>query len=341
MKFYLLTATIAALLSGCDTSPVIYPGGTSNRSSATPTQSEVTMSSGGTQQKPGVKSSSSAITPNSQAQSSSSKVTVVNPPPPQIPTPSGDWKLVWSDEFSGSEINSANWTLQTGGGGWGNQEIQYYTDRTTGENRNAYVENGMLHIVARHEQYGNRNYTSARMYTKDKRDFLYGRIEARIKAPHNPTTGVMDPGAWPAFWMMGRNFDQVGWPFCGEIDIWETGGKDPHHVSGAVHWNDGGYAPAPYKNVHFARTIQHPTQLQQNFHVYRIEWDPTLIKWYIDDTYMGAFNHAGLGAGNPFNKAHFLLLNIAVEGTYYFSDKANPANYPQVMLVDWVRVYQR
>jgi beta-glucanase (GH16 family) len=248
--------------------------------------------------------------------------------------------LVWSDEFDGATINPSNWIFETGGNGWGNNESQFYTDRTTGDNRNAYIENGMLHIVARYETYGGKNYTSARMISKGKRDFRFGRIEARIRAPHNPQTGVMDPGAWPAFWMMGSNFDSLGWPYCGEIDIWETGGNDPKHVSGAVHWNAGGYAPAPYNNVHYSTTRQHPTQLQNNFHIYRIDWDPTLIKWYIDDIFIGQFNHLNLGAGNPFDKAHFLLLNIAIEGRYYFSGTANPANYPQVMQIDWVRVYQ-
>ena len=253
---------------------------------------------------------------------------------------SAEYTLVWSDEFDGSEIDTSVWRFDIGTGdwGWGNDESQYYTDRP----ENAYVENGMLYIVARYEEnYGDgKDYTSARLKTEGTKSFQYGRIEARIKAPHNPSTGVMDPGAWPAFWMLGDNYSDVGWPWSGEIDIWESGGNDPYHVSGAAHYNTN---HDHYDPTHQARTITHSTPLQDNFHVYAIEWDDVSIVWYIDEIKVGEWMHSWLADStpNPFNQAFWLLLNVAIEGNYYFSGEANPDNYPQQMMVDYVRVYQK
>lgn len=254
-------------------------------------------------------------------------------------SPLEGYQLVWSDEFAGSSIDSSVWNFETGGHGWGNNEVQFYTDRTTGPNRNAYIEDGKLHIVARHENYGNRSYTSARMTTQGKQSFKYGRIEARIKAPHNPDTGVMDPGVWPAFWMLGDAFSSKGWPYSGEIDIWESGGADPYHVSGAMHYSLTEH-PAPYHHQYIDRTIRNSTPLQDNFHVYAIEWDENMMRWYIDEIFVGSFRHSNLNP-NPFQDPFFLLLNVAIEGNYGFSATANPANYPQQMIVDYVRVYQK
>ena len=255
---------------------------------------------------------------------------------------SAEYTLVWSDEFDGSEIDTSVWRFDIGTGdwGWGNNESQYYTDRP----ENAYVENGMLYIVARYEEnYGNgKDYTSARLNTEGTKSFQYGRIEARIKAPHNPDTGEMDPGVWPAFWMLGDNYSDVGWPYSGEIDIWESGGSDPRHVSGAVHYS-GTHHPEDFQHLMQTRTIDHSPPLHHNFHVYAIEWDDVAIAWYIDDIKVGEWFHGWLAdsAPNPFNQAFWLLLNVAIEGNYYFSGTANPDNYPQQMMVDYVRVYQK
>ncbi len=259
-------------------------------------------------------------------------------PPEGVDVPDG-YRFVWSDEFEGEEIDTDVWTFETGGHGWGNYESQFYTDRTTGENRNAYVEDGALHIVARHERYHGSEYTSARIITQGNQSFKYGRIEARIQAPHNPETGEMDEGVWPAFWMMGDSFADIGWPYCGEIDIWESGGNDPYHVSGAVHWSTVPH-PEPYEHALYDQTLEHDTPLQEDFHVYAIEWDENSIEWYIDDLHVGSFDHSPLDP-NPFRDPFFLLLNVAVEGTYYFSGDADPENYPQQMIVDYVRVFQK
>ena len=244
------------------------------------------------------------------------------------------YTLVWSDEFDGNQLDTSIWKFDIGTGrwGWGNNESQFYTSRA----KNVYVNNGMLYIVAHYEpNYGDgKNYTSARLKTEGTKSFKYGRIEARIKAPHNPTTGRMDPGVWPAFWMLGDNYSSVGWPISGEIDIWETGGSDPNHVSGAAHYNANGH-------THTSRTHDHATPLHHNFHVYAIEWDAFSIVWYIDDIKIGEFIHSWLTTPNPFNQPFWMLLNIAVEGNYYFSGTANPANYPQQMIVDYVRVYEK
>ena len=258
-------------------------------------------------------------------------------------TPPEGYSLVWSDEFQGNEIDTDIWNFDVGGHGWGNNEIQFYTDRTTGDNRNAYVEGGKLYIVARHEEYEHREFTSARLTTKDTKAFQYGRLEARIKAPHsisNPT--VMDGGVWPAFWMLGDSYPDVPWPRSGEIDIWEGGGADPTHVSGAVHYSTTATGRTNHSST--SRTIDFETPLHHNFHVYAIEWDEASIVWYIDDVEVGEWVHDWVTWDegiNPMQAPYYFLLNLAIEGNYYFSGTADPANYPQQMIVDYVRVFQK
>ena len=141
----------------------------------------------------------------------------------QVEVPEG-WDLVWHDEFDGRKIDTDNWTYDIGGWGWGNGELQFYTSRQ----ENARLEDGMLVIEARQEKYEDSYYTSARMLTQDLQEFQYGRIEARIKVPEGK-------GLWPAFWMLGSNFDGNNWPDCGEIDIMEYIGKEPDLIMGTVH----------------------------------------------------------------------------------------------------------
>ncbi|RPH74547.1 glycoside hydrolase family 16 protein, partial [bacterium] len=123
---------------------------------------------------------------------------------------SQNWSMVWSDEFDSSSINGNNWTHETGGGGWGNNELEYYTNRTD----NSYIQDGKLVIKVIKENYSGRSYTSARLKTQNKKFWKYGKVEARLKLPAGQ-------GIWPAFWMLGQNINSVGWPKCGEIDIME------------------------------------------------------------------------------------------------------------------------
>lgn len=237
-------------------------------------------------------------------------------------TDAAEWNLVWSDEFDGSSLNTSNWTAEIGTGhnGWGNNELQYYTNRR----ENLQVTGGNLVITARKESYGGMNYTSARIKTQNLKDFTYGKIEARIKLP----TGQ---GLWPAFWMLGSNFSSVGWPYCGEIDIMERVNANPF-VNGTVHWDANGYASYGRESgyVDFS-----------GYHVYSIEWDSNYIRWFVDGVQYNEFYIAnGTGNTEEFHKPHFIILNLAVGGNWPGSpDSSTP--FPAQMLVDYVRVYQK
>ncbi len=232
-----------------------------------------------------------------------------------------NWNLVWSDEFNGNALNSANWSAEIGTGqnGWGNNELQYYTNRP----ENVRVADGNLVITARKESYGGMNYTSARIKTQNLKSFTYGKIEARIKLPSGQ-------GLWPAFWMLGSNINAVGWPKCGEIDIMERVNNNPH-VNGTVHWDAGGHADygRVSGNLDFSQ-----------YHVYSIEWDSKYIRWFVDGQEYNAFYiENGTGNTEEFQQPFFLLLNLAVGGNWPGSpDPSTP--FPAQMLVDYVRVYQ-
>ena len=227
--------------------------------------------------------------------------------------------LVWSDEFDGNSLNRSNWTYDIGNNGWGNNEWQYYTDR----NENVSVSNGVLAITARKENYGGSGYTSARIKSIGLREFKYGRIEARIKLPKGQ-------GLWPAFWMLGANFNTAGWPYCGEIDIMEQVSLE-NRVHGTVHWDSNGYASYGGPSFEFDTT---------QYHVYAIDWNDQYIRWYVDGTqfheiYIG--NNAG--GTEEFQKPFFLILNLAVGGNWPgYPNDSTP--FPSTMYVDYVRVYQ-
>ncbi|MBT2289348.1 RICIN domain-containing protein [Paenibacillus albidus] len=231
------------------------------------------------------------------------------------------WNLAWSDEFDGTSLNTSNWTAETGtgSGGWGNNELQYYTNRA----QNLQVTGGNLVIKAQKEAYGGMNYTSARIKTQGLKSFTYGKVEARIKLPSGQ-------GLWPAFWMLGTNLTTVGWPQSGEIDVMERVNNNPF-VNGTVHWDAGGYASYGQisGNLDFSQ-----------YHVYSIEWDANYIKWFVDGNQYNAFYiENGTGNTEEFQKPFFLLLNLAVGGNWPGSpNDATP--FPAQMLVDYVRVYQ-
>lgn len=241
--------------------------------------------------------------------------------PANVTNAAPTWNLVWSDEFNGSSLDKSNWKAEigTGSGGWGNNELQYYTDRP----ENVQVTGGNLVITARKEAYGGMNYTSARIKTQGLRSFTYGKIEARIKLPSGQ-------GLWPAFWMLGTNIDSVGWPKSGETDIMERVNNNPY-VNGTVHWDANGQADYGQVsgNLDFSQ-----------YHVYSVEWDSKYIKWFVDGQQYNAFYiENGTGNTEEFQRPFFLLLNLAVGGNWPGSPN-NSTQFPAQMLVDYVRVYQ-
>ncbi|WP_233182629.1 glycoside hydrolase family 16 protein [Paenibacillus sonchi] len=234
-----------------------------------------------------------------------------------------NWNLAWSDEFDGTSLNTSNWTAEigTGNSGWGNNELQYYTNRP----QNLQVTGGNLVITALKESYNGSSYTSARIKTQGKKSFTYGKIEARIKLPSGQ-------GLWPAFWMLGTNIDVpgVGWPKCGETDIMERVNNNAF-VNGTVHWDANGQAD--YGQI--SGTLDF-----SQYHVYSIEWDAKYIRWFVDGNQFNEFYiENGTGNTEEFQKPSFLLLNLAVGGNWPGSPNA-ATPFPAQMLVDYVRVYQ-
>ena len=247
------------------------------------------------------------------------------------------WKLVWSDEFDGDSLNTNVWTRETGGSGWGNNELQYYTDRTD----NSYVSDGTLKIVAKRENYSNCRFTSARLKTAGKKSFKYGRMEARIKV-----NGGNQDGVWPAFWMMGD--DGTAWPWCGELDIMEHA-NSRNYVEGTIHWNAGGSSyNTPYNHI-FWGSYSVPAYYYYSdnnngingWHTYGVIWDENTIKWYVDNNiYLTAY----LNDDNAyaFRKNHYFLLNLALgsNATGYTGNIApNDSFKSATMEVDYVRAY--
>jgi beta-glucanase (GH16 family) len=252
---------------------------------------------------------------------------------PNTTTTPPTYRLVWSDEFSGADGSApeaSKWSIQTGGNGWGNNELEYYTARS----QNVQVQGGNLVITAIKENYTgpdgvSRNYTSARLETKGLFSQPYGRFEASIKIPKGQ-------GMWPAFWMLGSDIDTNPWPACGEIDIMENIGKKPAIVYGSLH--GPGYAPG---NVTASYTLPSGA-LGDGFHLYAVEWDPQQIRFYVDTTQYATFTPSNLPSGSPweFNKPFFILLNVAVGGDWP-GPPDQTTQFPQQMLVDYVRVYQK
>ncbi len=237
--------------------------------------------------------------------------------------------LVMSDEFDVEGApDTSLWTYDIGlgpnGDGWGNQELQYYTDRS----ENVKVENGFLVITAIQEPFEGAGYTSGRLITKGKFDQQYGRFEARIRLPYGQ-------GMWPAFWLLGSNIDQVGWPQCGEIDVMENAGARPTIVSSAVH--------GPGYNAGLAITKEYDLEderIDTQFHIYGIEWQPGVINFYVDDALYHTITPEDVTGEWVFDNGPFyILLNLAVGGVFDGPPNAETV-FPQSMIVDYVRVYQ-
>lgn len=246
------------------------------------------------------------------------------------------YQLVWSDEFDGTSLDLSKWSYEYGGYGWGNRELQYYSDRP----QNIRLENGNLIIQAYKETYtdnlGNtNNYTSARINTKNKAAFTYGKIEARISLP-------VGKGTWPAFWMLGT---YAGWPLGGEIDIMEHIGSQPTMISHAVHtYEKNGSRGNNWHNR------QYPGNVEDNFRTYSIEWEKKqnygndCISFYIDGKLSAEVWESNVDSNVknwPFNNDFFIILNLAIGGTMGGSVDDAIFNNPVIMKVDYVRVYQR
>lgn len=240
------------------------------------------------------------------------------------PSTSEPWTLVWSDEFSiDGALDDESWNHDVGGDGWGNDQLEHNTDRLD----NVFVSDGWLNIRAMREDYEGNDWTSGRVHTMGKREFQSGKFAARIQLPPGK-------GMWPAFWMLGANFEDVGWPNCGEIDILEARGEDPYTVNTALHGpgHSGGDA------YHDTLTVE--DDLQADAHVYSVEWDDDHIAWFIDDTLIDTAHPGDLGGSWVYDHEMFLILNVAVGGHYVQApDETTPDS--STMFVDYVRVFER
>ncbi len=252
--------------------------------------------------------------------------------PGDQPGDSGVWTLVWQDEFNGTALDGTKWSVMVGDGcdlgicGWGNGELQWYQDR------NLLVTNGVLTITAKQESAGGKSYTSARLRTAGKGDWKYARVEARARLPQGQ-------GFWPAIWMLPTDDVYGGWAASGEIDIMELLGHEPATIHGTIHY--GGEWPAN-ERTGTAYSLSTGT-FADDFHTFALEWESGVIRWYVDgELYqtLTEWNTGGFQFPAPFDQRFHLLLNLAVGGGWPGAPDTTTV-FPQEMVVDWVRVYQR
>jgi len=240
-----------------------------------------------------------------------------------------DLELAWEDEFDGPAgrlPDAAKWRFDLGTD-WGNAQLEYDTDRPV----NASLDGeGHLAITAREEDFLGREYTSARINTIDRFEQAYGRFEARIWLP-------VGQGIWPAFWLLGSNFEYAGWPVCGEIDIMEYRGQEPKRVHGSLH--GPGYSGG--SSVTGSFNLGGIDGFNAGFHIFAIEWDAGTVTWFVDDTPYQTIRSGDIPDGTDwvFDHPFFIILNVAVGGHFVGPPDAT-TSFPQTMLVDWVRVYR-
>lgn len=235
--------------------------------------------------------------------------------------------LVWADEFSGTSLDASAWNYEIGNGqgGWGNNELEYYTNSP----KNVFVSNGNLIIEARKEALSGFNYSSARITTQNKKTFTYGRVDMRAKLPKGK-------GVWPALWMLGSNISSVGWPASGEIDIMEYLGHETNKTYGTLHY---GTSAAAHQQKSNSYTLSSGNFYDQ-FHVFSMEWKLDQVKILVDNNVVLIVNKADFGTTPyPFNAPFFFIFNVAVGGNWPGSPD-NTTTFPQRMIVDYVRVFQ-
>jgi beta-glucanase (GH16 family) len=249
---------------------------------------------------------------------------------------SSEWTLTWSDEFpqaDGSAPDPAKWTYELGGNGWGNFELDTYTSRP----ENVQIREGKLVISARREKFTGadgitRDFTSTRLKSQDRFTQAYGRFEARIKIPRGQ-------GIWPAFWLLGADIKPNGWPKCGEIDIMENIGSEPGINHASLH---GPSSVAHHSDLTGTYLMPTGQSLADDFHIYALEWEPGIARFYVDSDNYATFKQAQWPAGGQwvFDHPFFIILNIAVGGGWPGTPDAS-TEFPQRMLVDYVRVYSK
>lgn len=238
-------------------------------------------------------------------------------------------KLVWADEFQKRTLDEANWTYRIGNGdwGWGNNEKQYYRK----ENTSIYNKDFLV-IEAKEEEYDGFKYTSSRLVTENKKEFKFGRVDIRAALPKGQ-------GIWPALWMLGGNFDEVGWPACGEMDIMELLGHIPDEVHSTVHYGKD-FKQRQYHGK--PKKTKDGSQFSDQFHVFSLVWEKDNMKFLLDDEliYDVGIDDMKEGQPYPFNKEFFFLFNVAVGGNWP-GDPNETTTFPQRMIVDYIRVFQK
>ncbi len=239
------------------------------------------------------------------------------------------YSLAWADEFNGTTLSMSDWSFENGDGcpgicGWGNNELEYYTNRT----ENLFFQDGKMIIEARKENYAGKSYTSSKILTRGKKVFKYARIDIRAKLPKGK-------GIWPAFWLLPQNNVFGGWPKSGEIDLMEMIGHEPNRSYGTLH-----FGPGP-GSTQLGRNYTLPSGIfNDEFHVFSLEWKQNQIQWFIDGNLFSTYTNADFGTNNyPFNEDFFLIVNLAVGGNW----PGNPdavTYFPQWLILDYIRVYQ-
>lgn len=246
----------------------------------------------------------------------------------QTPETYTGYSKLWNDEFNGTAIDRSIWKFETGGNGWGNNELEYYTDKDV--NPNAFISNGNLIIEARQESYNGKNYTSARMTTQGNKEFAFGRVDMRAKIPKGK-------GIWPALWMLGKNITTNGWPNCGEIDIMETIGSLPKDLHATVHYGLIGASNSTSKTAVYSA----PTgDLSDFFHVYSLVWTQDTMEIMIDNISYLKTNKTAIGNVYPFNDPFFVIFNVAVGGNWPGTPDGSTI-FPARMAVDYIRVFKK
>ena len=236
------------------------------------------------------------------------------------------WNLVWTDEFSGTEIDTTKWNYEVNGDGGGNNELQYYIKSKA----NSYIKDDNLVIKAAQHNYKGKFYTSARLNTKNKADWTYGRFDIRAKTP-------VQQGVWPAIWMLPTDWVYGSWPQSGEIDIMESVGHKPTTLVGTLHYGD----PWPNNKYSGADYILPEGDLSTQFHLFSVEWEPNEIRWYIDDSLYSTKTINDLAPKPwPFDQKFHMILNLAIGGNWP-GPPDELTTFPKYMFVDYVRVYQK